>query len=132
MFRVDEESGTVELNSGDTGAWEMEAHRDDDEPWGENDIAVFTVRNNENKIVIQRIYHLNDEENGNGVFLILIQNSDTDDLPAGQYTWEVRYIVDPLYDEDGEPVDGSIVDTPGISGKGDPMAFNIKSVQKYI
>lgn len=133
MFRIDTETGAIELNVGDTGSFELEAHRDDDTDWTEDDRAVFTVRSAAGANVIERLYRLDDDEGlGNGVILVELHNDDTDDLAAGAYTWEVRFVVNPYYDTDGRIIDGDIVQTPGIDGNGNPMTLTLKSVQADI
>jgi hypothetical protein len=63
--------------------------------------------------VIEREYALDDETLGNGVIRIEYKNADTDDLPPGQYSTEIRYIISP-YRTDGKIVDGDVVRTPAI------------------
>lgn len=131
MFNVNETTGAVELNAGDTGAWFVDAERDDDEPFTEDDRAVFTVKNMNGETVMERIYSLADENLGNGTIHVQLDNDDTDDWDPGQYTWEIRYVVDPYW-QSGEIRSGNIVDTPGIDGRGDPLPMTIKAVQAYI
>lgn len=131
MFEVDEETGAIEMNVGDTGAFEVEGTRDDDVAWTEDDRAVFTVKNGAGEIVIERVYRLDDEELGNGVVLVQLHNADTDSLDPGAYTWEMRYIVRPYWDG-GRIVDGNIVRTPGIDDKGTPIPMTLKAVQADI
>lgn len=131
MFNVDENTGKVEMNAGDTGSWFIDAERDDGVPFTSADRAVFTVKDSAKLTVLEREYGLADEGLGNGTVLIQLDNNDTDDWPAGVYTYEMRYIVNP-YREDGEIRSGDIVDTPGIDGKGEPIQMTLKSVQKYI
>ena len=132
MFAVDYTTGAIEMNIGDTGSFQVEAHRSDDEAWTDDDVATFTVRNASGEDVIVRDYGLNDQELGNGIIAIEFQNHDTDELPAGSYTWEIRYVVNALYDADGNVVDGDIVRTPGVDGKGNPMNLTLKSVMRDI
>ena len=132
MFNVDYSTGAIEMNVGDTGSFQIAATRSDDEPWTEDDVATFTVRNNAGEDVITRNYALNDDTLGNGVISIEFQNSDTDQLPAGTYSWEMRYVINALYDASGRVVDGDIVRTPGVDGKGNPMSMTLKSVYRDI
>lgn len=131
MFEVDEATGAIEMNVGDTGAFEVEGERDDGVAWTEDDRAVFTVKNGAGEIVIERIYRLDDEELDNGVVLVQLHNADTDRLDPGAYTWEMRYIVRPYWDS-GRIVDGNIVRTPGIDEKGNPLPMTLKGVQADI
>jgi hypothetical protein len=133
MFDINYTTGAITLNRGDTGSFLLEAHRDDQVDWTEDDRAVFTVRNGAGDIVIGREYRLDDDEGlGNGIVLIEFHNSDTDELPAGAYSWEVRYVVNVYRDSDGAIVDGDIVRTPGMDGKGNPMSMTLNSVLKDI
>ena len=132
MFSVDYTTGAIEMNVGDTGSFQIQAVRDDSEPWTEDDVATFTVRNASGTDVIVRNYSLVNDELGNGVIAIEFQNSDTDQLPAGSYSWEMRYVINALYDDDGRVVDGDIVRTPGVNGKGEPMNMTLKAVYRDI
>ena len=131
MFAVDNESGAITLNAGDTGAWFVVGYRDDEEEFTEDDRAVLTINNAAGDVVLERIYELADEDLGNGVVFIELDNNDTDDWEPGSYTWEVRFVVNPYW-EGTTIVSGDIVDTPGIDGNGDPMPLTVKAVQKYI
>ena len=132
MFQVNNATGAIVMNVGDTGSIEVHATRSDSEDWGEDDRAVFTVRNGAGQNIITRIYHLDDAELGNGVVLIQFHNDDTDDLDPGVYSWELRYVVNPYYDSNGNIVDGDIVRTPGVLGDGEPMSITLKAVQAKI
>ena len=102
MFKVD---GTkITISRGDTGSIDFTATGYD---FGENDRAVFSVKNGHGQIVKQDIHELTE-----GVFTATFFNADTKDLPAGNYTWDVRYVIDPQYDEDENIVDGAQVITP--------------------
>jgi hypothetical protein len=131
MFNVDFNTGAIEMNAGDTGSFEIAAVRSDGEPWTADDVATFTVRNAAGEDILLRDYSLVGEL-GNGIIGIEFQNSDTDDLAPGAYSWEMRYVVNALYDSSGELVDGDIVRTPGADGKGNPMTLTIKSVMRDI
>jgi hypothetical protein len=45
-------------------------------------------------------------------FVVYFQNGDTDGLASGSYTWDVRYIIHPYYDDSGRIVNGNQVITP--------------------
>ena len=128
MFSVNFDTGAITMNVGDTGSFELEAHRDDGTDWTEDDRAVFTVRGATGANVMERVYRLDDVELGNGVILVELHNDDTDNLTPGTYSWEVRFVVHPYYSADGQIIDGDIVQTPGINGRGDPMSLTLKSV----
>ena len=132
MFVVDAETGAVEMNVGDTGAWFMDATRDDEVPFTSADRAVFTINDSNGETVLTRVYGLADADLGNGTIHIQLSNDDTDDWSPGSYSYEVRYVVNPYYDSSGNIISGDVVDTPGIDGKGDPFPMTLKAVQKYI
>ena len=103
MFAVDSTSGSIEMNVGDTGAFLVAGTRDDGEDFTEDDRAVFTIKNSNGEIVMMRLYSLdNDDDIGNGVFLVEFHNNDTDTWDPGQYNTELRFDVDPTWD--GGPV----------------------------
>ena len=133
MFAVDSTSGAIEMNKGDTGAFLVAGERDDSVDFTSDDRAVFTVKNSNGEILIERIYHLDDDDGlGNGVFLVEFHNNDTDWMDAGSYTYEGRFVVHPYYDAGGKIDDGDIVWTPGIDGNGNPIPMTLKSVQADI
>lgn len=99
------------MHCGDTGSYRVAAARSSGEPFGADDRALYTVTGQDGKNVIEREYRLDDETMGNGVIRIEFHNDDTDDLPAGQYQTEIRYVITP-YREDGKIIDGDIVRTP--------------------
>lgn len=131
MFVVNEDTGAVEMNVGDTGAWFIDGALDNGDDFTEDDRAVFTIRDSSGEIVLERVYGLADEDLGNGTIHVQLSNDDTDDWDPGSYTYEVRYVVNPYY-SGGQIVSGNIVDTPGIDGKGDPIPMTLKAVQKHI
>lgn len=132
MFAVDPSNGMIEMNVGDTGSFELIGARDDGDLFTEYDRAVFSIKNQAAEMVIERVYALDNDELGNGHVLIQFNNADTDHLIPGSYTWEVRFVVNPYYDTSGRIVDGDIVSTPGIDGKGNPMPMTLKAVQADI
>lgn len=101
-FRVDGDD--IYLTRGDTASLLVipEGYH-----FGSDDRAVFTIRTFDRDVVMERQYQVSDEG-----FVISFSNSDTDWLPAGEYNWDIRYVVDPQYDDAGRIVNGSIVSTP--------------------
>lgn len=131
MFAVDETTGKIEMNVGDTGDFFIDAARDDEEPFTEYDRAVFTVNNAMGETVMERVYALDDSDLGNGTVHVELSNNDTDDWTPGSYTYEFRFVVNPVW-EDGKITSGDLVDTPGIDGKGNPLPMTLKPVQAHI
>ena len=120
-----ENATEITIYSGDTGAFRVKAKRRSGEDWTEDDRMQFTIRD-DNGIVIQRWYRLDDDEGlGNGVVQIEFHNADTDELEPGIYNMERRYAVSPRWktgtapagmcvdalQSGNEMIDGDIVDT---------------------
>ena len=119
MFTVN--GPTISLSRGDTGAIRITAnakYRGTDTPYvfGERDRALFTIRGN-GKIVKQKAYPIVQNK-----FTVVFANADTDQMAAGAYSWDVRYVINPKYDGD-VIVDGDQVITPN-----GPMQANLLSV----
>lgn len=111
MFSVDEK-GAISLSVGDTAAFTITARGYTFEA---EDRALFTVRDGGGDKIIERAYALDDVELGNGVFVVQLANSDTDQLTPGAYSWDVRYVIKPYYDESGRIVSGDQVITPKLA-----------------
>lgn len=110
MFNVN--GYAINLHRGDTGTIGITARGYD---FGPNDRALFTVKDKSGTIVKQAAYAME-----NNRFQVSFLNSETDYLDSGLYEWDVRYIVNPVYDESGNIVDGDAVATPR-----DPMDLNL-------
>jgi hypothetical protein len=106
MFKI--ENGAITLSRGDTASFTVTASGHTFEA---EDRALFTLKDGQGEVVLERAYAL-DTELGNGVFLVQLSNSDTDQLAVGAYSWDVRYVLHPYYDDDGRIVDGDQVITP--------------------
>ena len=115
MFNV--EGYTITLSRGDTGA--LRINTQTDYTFDEDDRALFSIKNSIGEVVKQQAYEL-DENKG---FTVQFANSDTDALPAGSFSWDVRYIIHPYYDDQGKIVDGDQVITPKT-----PMAMQLLQV----
>ena len=102
-FQIDLESMDIKMNRGDTGSFKVTATRESGTAWTEDDRMLFTIRNAQGEILIQRIYRLDDQWGlGDGVVLIEFHNDDTDTWDPGQYSTELRFDIDPIWD--GSPV----------------------------
>ena len=97
MFELNPESGSITMHRGDTGAYTVHATRKSGKVWTEYDRMIYTVRNMEGEIVLQRFYRL-DTELGNGVVEIQFHNNDTDQWKNGIYDAERRYVVNPRWE----------------------------------
>ena len=119
MFKV--EGYTITLSRGDTGAMKVSATATlNGEPFtfGENDRALFSIKNGQGEIVKEKIAEMVNNE-----FTVYFLNADTDNLSPTNYSWDVRYIINPYYDSNGRIVDGDQVITPN-----EPMSMNLLTV----
>lgn len=103
MFQVD--GNTITMSRGDTGSVVIKATG---HTFASEDRALFTVKSPEGTIVKQEAYPINE----NGAFTVYFLNAETDYLTPGSYTYDVRYVIGPIYDSDGAIVDGDQVITP--------------------
>lgn len=104
MFKV--EGNVITLSRGDTGALKFTA--DTDYSFAENDRALFSVKNAIGEVVKQQAFEIDESK----AFVVTFFNADTDSLAAGTYSWDVRYIINPYYDDTGKIIDGDQVITP--------------------
>ena len=102
MFKI--EGTTIRLSRGDTGEVTIGASG---YTFGSNDRALFTVRHAGTKEVKMR----RELQIVDNTVTVTFVNSDTDSLDAGKYEWDMRFIINPIY-ENGEIVDGDEVITP--------------------
>ena len=110
-FHVDPTTNTITMHRGDTGEVTISVTG---HTFLADDRALFTVKDSSGSEIIKRVYEL--DENA---FTVAFANSDTDYLAAGQYSWDVRYVIDPQYD----PVSGEIIDGDGVSTPGSPYSL---------
>lgn len=109
MFEVDS-GGNITMHQGDTGSFIVSAARESGTPWTADDRMLFTIRNSGGRVVLQRIYRLDDAWGlGDGTVLIEFHNDDTDTWEIGPYQIERRYNVSPRW-ESGEAPEGRCVD----------------------
>ena len=99
MFKVDLETMAITMHSGDTGSFKIGATRESGDEWTSADRMLFTVKNGQGEVVMQRIYRLDDQfDLGNGKVLVEFHNDDTDQWEAGTYSTELRFDVSPIWD----------------------------------
>ena len=106
MFDVD--GMKVSITIGDTGAVKM---RGIGYHFSAADRAVFTVKTGNGSVIMQRVYAGLDVD---GSFVVYFHSQDTIGRAAGNYSWDVRYLIHPYYDPDNENriVDADQVITP--------------------
>lgn len=108
-FQHDLVSGDIRMNAGDTGSFKVHCARKSGEDWPSTARMLYTIKDPQGVIVLQRIYRLDDAfDLGDGVVLIEFHNDDTDTWEPGQYTTERRYNVAPIWE--GTPSDARCVD----------------------
>lgn len=104
MFGV--EGYVITLSRGDTGAIKFTA--DTDHTFDPVDRALFSIKNAIGEMVKQQAFEIDENKS----FVVSFFNADTDNLAAGVYSWDVRYIIHPYYDDNGNIIDGDQVITP--------------------
>ena len=118
-FQYDPETLDIRMNAGDTGSFKIHANRASGAAWTANDRMLFTVRDTQRVVVMQRYYRLDDAFGlGDGTVLVEFHNDDTDDWTPGLYGVELRFDVDPVWSgeaptgrcEDALAVDATIVE----------------------
>ena len=100
----------INLSRGDTGALVVNATATlNGEPYtfSADDRALFSIKSGNGEIIMQKAYEMTDNS-----FTVYFLNQDTDSLSPGAYSWDVRYIINPYYDDDGKIIDGDQVITP--------------------
>lgn len=115
MFNV--EGYVITLSRGDTGAIKFTASTD--HTFESVDRALFSIKNAIGDIVKQQAFPIDENKS----FVVSFFNADTDNLAAGAYSWDVRYIIHPYYDASGNIIDGDQVITPI-----QPMALQLLQV----
>ena len=99
MFDVNLETMEIKMHRGDTGSFKLQATRESETAWTEDDRALFTIKNQQGEIMLQRFYRLDDHWGlGNGVIQVEFHNDDTDTWETGQYTTEFRFDVSPIWE----------------------------------
>lgn len=114
MFFID--GMTISLSIGDTGAVKVTASG---HTFASNDRAIFTVKGGDGTVLIEAEHELD----ANGAFVHYFLNNDTDRASAGNYRWDVRYVINPYRDTNGRIVNGDQVITPFL-----PQTFTLLGV----
>ena len=97
-FDFNKDTCVITMHKGDTGSKWIHATKESGDDWTENDRCLFTVRDQQNRTVMQRLYRLDDQWGaGNGYFLMEFHNNDTDQWEEGTYRTEWRYDMTPQW-----------------------------------
>lgn len=123
MFNVNTENGYIDMHRGDTGAFNI---RFTGYTLTSSDRVLVTFKS-QTGTEIKKEYHVPE----NNRIRIQLRNPETDYLDAGDYSWDARVIIDPVYDENGNVVEGTgqeaeIVDGGAVSTPKDPMTLHIR------
>ena len=98
-FELNKETMDMKLYKGDTASFLIHAKKKGGSDWTEDDRMLFTVKNPNGGIVMQRIYRLDDQYDlGDGYVLIEFHNDDTDSWDTGSYDVELRFDFPPIWD----------------------------------
>ena len=97
-FKVNLNTMDITMHRGDTGAFFVGATKASETAWTSDDRMLFTIKDAQGVTVLQRFYRLDDQwEVGDGIVLIEFHNSDTDTWEPGQYSMELRFDIDPIW-----------------------------------
>ena len=108
MFNVDPTTRKITMHRGDTGEVTFTATG---RTFGADDRAMFTIKDSSGSEIVKTYYELDD-----GEFTVEFTNPMTDYLSAGQYKYDIRYIIDPTWEGEGAEAhitNGDDVKTPG-------------------
>lgn len=105
MFNVDTETGKIRMHRGDTGSivYVLSGYG-----FEEGDVAVFTMKSRDGKMVKQQILEPNEDDEVEVTFAY----KDTYRLPEEVYVYDIRIFQGVTLDDDGKITDGTYVDTP--------------------
>lgn len=95
---------TISIRRGDTGGFRVRTTGYD---FGANDRALFTIKDSNRKTIRRDVLTIT-----NNSVTIEFAHSDTKSLKAGDYTWDVRFVVSPVFDENDDIIGGTEIDTP--------------------
>lgn len=98
-FNLDKTTLDMSLYRGDTASFWIHAVKRSGDDWTDDDRMKFTMISPSGNIVMERHYRLDDQwSKGDGYALIEFHNADTDTLDPGQYTIEIRFYIDAIWD----------------------------------
>lgn len=94
----------VSIRRGDSGGFDI---RTSGYVFGTDDRALFTIKDANNQTIRRELLPITD-----GVVAIDFTVAETKSMRYGDYKWDVRFITDPVYDENDQLIGGQEVDTP--------------------
>lgn len=105
MFKLDTDGSTILMHRGNTGTIRITLTG---YTFGANDRVLFRMRSPNGTIIKSKICEVDE----NNQIEIEFVNEDTDYLAAGYYYYGITAATDPVYDDEGEIINGSGVSTP--------------------
>lgn len=114
MFIVDENSKKITLHRGDTGCITITLKGYSFS--NVNAVALFTMKVNGNPVK-EEVHQIDD----NNQFVVEFKNPDTDGMGSVTGEYDVRVVIDPVFDANGVITDGDFVRTPN-----DPIPVEIR------
>lgn len=102
MFKID--GNRISISRGDTALMAIEAQG---VTLDDNDRAIFSIKTGDGTVFFQMTL----TPKNNRVEIPFI-NADTQEWFKGSYLWDIRYVIDAIYDSTGAVVDGKEVITP--------------------
>lgn len=93
----------IGIRRGDTGSFAIHVTGRD---FGANDRALFTIKDENRRTIVRELLPI-----VSGNVEVSIGYEQSRKFRLGDYFWDVRFIVDPVY-EDGELAGGTVIDTP--------------------
>ena len=110
MFKIATKTLAITMHAGDTGAFKIRGIRRSGTAWTATDILRFTVVNGSGETVMDRAYKLAGVSGvDTGTAVIEFHNDDTDTWPAGAYSCQARYYVNPSWSAGSAPA-GDVTD----------------------
>ena len=94
----------ISIRRGDTGSVTIRTTGYD---FGVEDRALFTIKDGDRKTIRRDVLSI-----VNNAVTIEFTHADTKSMKVGNYTWDVRFITDPTYDENDNLTGGTDIDTP--------------------
>lgn len=107
MFELNTVTNEITITQGDSGSLVVNAT---DQTFSADDRALFTVTNGKKRVVMQRIYEIE-----NNAFTVRFAPSDTKDwTPDKNYKWEVRYFFGAVIATDEDTGEQTITDATDV------------------
>ena len=95
---------SIGIRRGDTGGFTIQTTGYE---FQTGDVALFTIKDSNRKTIRRDILDIT-----NNAVTIEFTHTDTKSLKVGEYTWDIRFIASPEYDDNDELIGGTEIDTP--------------------